>query len=155
MLTLRHTIGIVSLLAAIMACIAATIGPPSSTTEFSGGLLFALTIALCAVAIARVISALPQIDRFWAAFLFACITCFAISFSSATLASNTAPEHITRYIVRLRPLDGNVPVHKSNERFYAMQRVVTNAGVLLLAVVCGVLAQQRKIEPPNETKHDG
>lgn len=143
MITLRHTIGIVFLLAVIMACVAATLRPPGWTTTLPSGLLFALTISLCAIAFARIVAALPQIDRFWMGFLLACLTCFVVSFSTPIVAANTAPEHVTRFLVRLRPLEEGVSVHQSNDRFYAMQRIVTNSGVLILAVTCGLLAQRR------------
>ncbi len=155
MLSLKQTLGIVSLLAALMACIATTIRPPSLTTGLPSGLLFTLTVLLFVVAVSRVIAAYPSIDRFWTGFFAVCVICFTLSFSSLILSANTVPEHIARFIVRLRPLDASVSVHLSNERFYAMQRIVTNAAVLTLAVACGMLAQQRKTKQQNDNEHRG
>jgi uncharacterized membrane protein HdeD (DUF308 family) len=143
MLTLKQTFGFVTLLAAIMACIVSALQPPSSITNLPRGLLFALTLGLCSVAIARIISAFPQINRFWTGFLSVCTICFAISFSTPIMSANTAPEHLARFIVRLHPLDSNIREQGTNERFYAVKGTVTNAAVLMLAFACGVMAQQR------------
>ena len=143
MLTLKQTLGIVALLAAIIASIVATLRPPSHTTELPAGMLFALTVALCVIAAARLIFSLPNLNRFWAGFLLACLICFFVSLSDRLMSSNTAPEHITRLLTGLAPLDSSVAVHRSNERFYALQGIVINATVLLFATGCGLLSQHR------------
>ena len=141
MLTLKQTLGAVALLASILACIAATLRPSNSTSGFSGGMLFALTVALCSVGIARLIHAFPNTDRFWIGFVLTCTVCFLVSLSDRLMSLNTAPEHLTRLLLKLAPYDSSVSVHQSNERFYAMQGVITNATVLVLAFGCGIIAQ--------------
>lgn len=155
MLTLRQILGIVSLLAAVVASIVATLRPPSSTTELAGGLLFTLTIALCVIGASRLVSAFPTVDRFWAGFLMACAISLVISFSDRLMSANTAPEHVTRFLLKLRPDDASVSVRGSNERFYALQGIVTNATVLILATGCGLIAQHRERGPQTELQRDG
>jgi len=155
MLTLKQILGIVSLLAVVMASVAATLRPPNSTTELAGGLLFTLTIALCVVGSSRLISAFPTVDRFWAGFLVACAICLVISFSDRLMSANTAPEHVTRVLLKLSPADASVSVHRSNERFYALQGIVTNATVLVFATGCGLFAQRRQRGPRTELRRDG
>ena len=69
MISLKQSLGIIALLAVVMACVAITIRPPGDTTNLASGLLFALTVTLFAAALACVIATLPDIDRFWMGFL--------------------------------------------------------------------------------------
>ena len=142
MFTLKTTFGIVTLIAIVIACTAATLRPASAMSEFPSGLLFALSLLLCVIAVSRTISTYPDIDAFWFGFLIACAICALVSFSAPLLSANTAPEHIAGFLTRLRP-SSSEPPHFQAERFYAMQRIVNNTGVLVFAVVCGVLAKRR------------
>lgn len=143
MLTLKTILGLVTLTAVVVACVAATLRPPSSTSDFPSGLLFALAVLLCIIAMSRIISAYPEIDGFWTGFLLACGVCAAITFSAPIIAANTAPEHIARYLSQLSP-STNESVFLRNERFHALQRIVNITAMLAFATICGLLASRQR-----------
>ena len=139
--SVRAALALVSGFAVSFGAIAATVSLPPGLGDLPQGFLLVASLLLCAVGAANVFAGDRRRRMFWLSFLSVYGIAGAIAMIDDLASCNTIPDYLARSISRVAPaIDENV--HRSNERFYALQNVLTFSGVTPIAFLGGAVASR-------------
>lgn len=140
-LSLKATLGIVTVCAVILAGILATLQLPLILSNVPVGVLFGAFVVLVAYGAARSVSMTLGSDRFWLGFLFVSILCFGLSCSSAISDYHSLTRHMARILFISLPTMLESVVDQ-NERYSVLKCFLDLVLAFILAWGGGLVASR-------------
>lgn len=149
--SLRSLLALVTGFAVSFGAIAATVSLPPGLADIPEGCLLLVALLLSAIGFANVFAGDRPRRMFWLTFLAVLALAVVLAMIDNISACNTVPEHVARFISRCAP-DIDEDVHHSNERFHALQSVLTFSGIGLVAFV-GAAISSRIVRRSKDTSY--